>query len=423
MFTQEDSVEAHALANRGWSISAIARHLGRDRKTVRAHVNKDREPGVRVRATDPFAAFVPYLEQRFADDPHVRAMVLLRELQPLGFAASYQTLTREIRDRKLRPRCEACSGVKGRATIEITHDPGDETQWDYLELPETPWGAIAWVLVGVLAHSGKFRARFVEACDTPHLIQGTDEVARALGGLTRGWRFDRISGGVIPATDRLVPAFADAAKHLGVEIRLCPPRRANRKGVVEHAIDYVTQSWWRTADVDTIEQAQLSLDVFCVFVADERMRGGKRIAEIQEPLRAMLTHPYPAVTEVERSVTWSALVSFEGNRYSVPPQFVNATVFVRARLGEDTIEIRSKAGTVIVRHRRHPYGAGVCVRTTEHRGALEGAILEQFTTAPPCRRKPNRKPSEAARGIARVLKEQTPPVTVDLSRYEELVRQ
>ena len=31
MLTQEDDVEIHALARRGWSVSAIARHTGRDR--------------------------------------------------------------------------------------------------------------------------------------------------------------------------------------------------------------------------------------------------------------------------------------------------------------------------------------------------------------------------------------------------------
>ena len=35
MLTWEDDVEVHALRKRGWSISAIARHTGRDRKTVR----------------------------------------------------------------------------------------------------------------------------------------------------------------------------------------------------------------------------------------------------------------------------------------------------------------------------------------------------------------------------------------------------
>ena len=35
MLTQEDDVEISALRARGWSVSAIARHTGRDRKTVR----------------------------------------------------------------------------------------------------------------------------------------------------------------------------------------------------------------------------------------------------------------------------------------------------------------------------------------------------------------------------------------------------
>jgi transposase len=34
----EADVEAHALRAQGWTISAIARHLGVDRKTVRAEV-------------------------------------------------------------------------------------------------------------------------------------------------------------------------------------------------------------------------------------------------------------------------------------------------------------------------------------------------------------------------------------------------
>ena len=32
MLVQEECVEVHALKQRGWSISAIARHLGRDRQ-------------------------------------------------------------------------------------------------------------------------------------------------------------------------------------------------------------------------------------------------------------------------------------------------------------------------------------------------------------------------------------------------------
>jgi len=52
MISRGEDVEAQALKNRGWSTSAIARHLGRDRKTIRAYLNGQREAGVR-RSTEP----------------------------------------------------------------------------------------------------------------------------------------------------------------------------------------------------------------------------------------------------------------------------------------------------------------------------------------------------------------------------------
>jgi len=54
MLTQGEDVEVHALASRGWSVSAIARHLGRDRKTVRGL--PDREAAARPSRGRPAAA-------------------------------------------------------------------------------------------------------------------------------------------------------------------------------------------------------------------------------------------------------------------------------------------------------------------------------------------------------------------------------
>ena len=126
MLTREEEVDAYALRKRGWSISAIARHLGRDRKTVRRHLNGEREAGTRQRSDDWFSKFAPYIAARFDDDKHLWTTVLYRELTDLGFLASYQTLTREIRARRLRPACKECMGSRpGVATIEIDHPPGE----------------------------------------------------------------------------------------------------------------------------------------------------------------------------------------------------------------------------------------------------------------------------------------------------------
>jgi hypothetical protein len=43
-------------------------------------------------------------------------------------------------------------------TVELVHVRGEELQLDWLELPETPWGGSAHVLVGALSHSGRIRA-------------------------------------------------------------------------------------------------------------------------------------------------------------------------------------------------------------------------------------------------------------------------
>ena len=86
MLTQEDDVDAHAFRKRGWSISAIARHLGHDRKTIRVYLSDGRTAGVRAPAgEDWFAVFDVYCRERLLEDPHLWAMTLFDEVVALGF--------------------------------------------------------------------------------------------------------------------------------------------------------------------------------------------------------------------------------------------------------------------------------------------------------------------------------------------------
>src|SRR5215216_4410540 len=237
MLTPEEDVEITSLRKRGWSLSAIARHVGHDRKTVRGYLSGEREPGVRAKhEPDPFDRFEPYVRQR-------------------------------------RPHCEPCSASNGRAHVDIEHPPGEEIQWDWLELDDTPWGEKAYVLVGALAHSSRFRAWFSERDDQAHLVVGIDEILSRLGGTAKRWRVDRMATVINPNTGRLQRSFAPVAKHYGVGVDPCPPRHGNRKGVVEKNIDFLTRRWWRTARVDSPAEAQAGVDRFCATIADGRRRG------------------------------------------------------------------------------------------------------------------------------------------------------
>jgi transposase len=429
MLTQGEDVEADALRKRGWSISAIARHLGHDRKTIRGYLSGKRTPGVRARSVpDALEPFEAYIRARFADDPHVWASALHDEVKALGYSHSYPHFVRQVRTRQLRPHCEACHAVKGRDTIEIAHPAGEEIQWDWFERRRAPWGATAYVLLGTLPHSGRIRGVLAEHMDQAHLIEAMDKVMRRLGGTAHVWRTDRLATVITPGTRDVSPSFVPVAKHYGAIVEPCPPRRGNRKGSVESSVRFTSGRWWRTMTAKNPEEAQASLDRFLSTTGDGRVRraadGTKTtvgpLADA-EPLVALPAAPYPATIFVERTVADNATVAFRGNRYSVPPGLAGTTVSIRHRLSSATLEVISASGAQLATHRRATAGAGTLVRSGEHHAALESVVLSAFTTRRPCDTKANRPPGpEALEEAARLLGAEGREPVVDLGRYAEL---
>ncbi|MFD4318292.1 hypothetical protein [Streptomyces sp. NPDC058548] len=112
----------------------------------------------------------------------------------------------------------------------IAHPPGEEIQFDWLELPDPPdsrgVGSHAHLLVGALAHSGRWRAVLAESEDFPHLVQALDDVVRRLGGTARRWRFDRMVTVCCPSSGQVTAAFAAVADAPFRLPRLLPPRAA-----------------------------------------------------------------------------------------------------------------------------------------------------------------------------------------------------
>ena len=422
-------MEVQALVSRGWSVSAIARHLDRDRKTVRAYVRGERQPGTRASAApDPLAPFAGYLAARFADDPHIWATALFDEVVPLGYQLSYVSFARQLRLAGLRPHCEPCAGVSGRDTIEIAHPAGEEMQWDWFERRKAPWGGTAYVLLGTLPHSGRVRGVLAESLDQPHLIEAIDGVLRRHGGTPRIWRTDRLATVIVPGSRDVQPSFAPVAKFYGVVVEPCPPRRGNRKGAVESSVRYVCGRWWRTM---TAAHPARRRRRRWMCSAPAPLTPGRRKADgiattvgalaDAEPLLALPAAPYPATVIVSRQVGANAAVAFRGNSYSVPPGLAGTAVECRHRLGTAMVEICSAAGVQLASHRLAPDGAGTLVRTAGHRAELERVVLSAFTTDRPCERKGNHPPGQSARAeAARLLAGLGPEVTVDLADWADL---
>ncbi len=104
-----------------------------------------------------------------------------------------------------------------------------------------------------------------------------------------------------PGSGQVTATYAPIAKHFGVRVRPCPPRRGNRKGVVEKANHTAAQRWWRSLpDEVTAAAAQALLDEFCDQVTDHRHRidndGNRRtVLDLAQPSRCDRSQqPHPS---------------------------------------------------------------------------------------------------------------------------------
>ena len=235
MLTQEDDVEIHAYAARGWTKAAIARHTGRDRKTVAKYLARPAGAGQGAGAELPGA--VPRL---------FGGAVRGRPARRRDRAAPRAGRCR-VRSVRIRRWCGSCGGWScGRsaglpAPSRAGADGRDRAPGrggDPVGLAGAARHAVG--RAGVRARRravalGPVSGGVLRADDLRSSRRAVHTILVELGGTSRVWRTDRMATIVIPGTDRLTVDAANLAKHYGVEIAVCPPRRAQRKGVVEKA--------------------------------------------------------------------------------------------------------------------------------------------------------------------------------------------
>jgi transposase len=116
------------LHRQGLTVSAIARELGIDRKTVRKCIARGLQPPVygprkpRQRVIDPF---VPYLRERVMAYPGLTGRRLWRELRERGYRGGYTAVTDQLR--RLRPAPLAPFEVR------FETPPGAQAQVDFAQ--------------------------------------------------------------------------------------------------------------------------------------------------------------------------------------------------------------------------------------------------------------------------------------------------
>jgi transposase len=236
------------LHRQGLSVSAIARQLCVDRKTVRRAIAKGLEPpnyktrAPRPRITDPFE---PYLKERLAAYPGLTAARLWREVKERGYAGGYSVLRDCVRD--LRPPRSAGFEVR------FETPPGQQAQVDFAQFEaafadEPGVRRIVWLFSMVLGYSRLIWGRFVAHQDLQSVLRCHIAALEAIGGAPHEILYDRMKTAVIGEdADGLVVynrALVDLARHYGFQPRARRPYRPQTKGKVERPFRYIREDFF-----------------------------------------------------------------------------------------------------------------------------------------------------------------------------------
>jgi transposase len=351
--------EIVARLRQGAKVSTLAAEYGIDRKTIRAWRAKGsyqpRAPRRRVTLLEPHAE---WLRAR-APEVEFNTAVLYRELVThRGYSGSAQQVLRFVRPLRVAAR-------QREATVRYETAPGQQAQVDFGQ--RRVWLGGQWVGAHVFVFTLGFSRRlFPQAY--PHerlaaVLDGHERAFHHFGGVPAAIVVDNAKPVVLEHTcDRETrrhsvvwhPTYADFASYYGFRPWAHWPYRPQTKGKTESGVKYVQRNALVGKQFRSWDHLNDWLLEWALTVADTRVHGtthelprDRFAREHLAPLGGRLLYQRERIRH--RVVATDALVAIDGSRYSVPVQYVGATVVIRELMG--AYEILAQ-GQVIARHRR-----------------------------------------------------------------------
>jgi transposase len=346
------------LHRQGVSISAIARRVALDRKTVRRYIAQGLEPptyGPRQPRISQLRAFEPYLRERLVAFPQLTGRRLHRELRDLGYSGGYSILTDLLRE--IRP-VEVSS-----FEVRFETPPGRQAQVDFAHFrtvfsDEPGVERIIWLFSMVLGHSRMLWARFVLHQDLRTLLHCHAAAFEALGGVPEQILYDRmrtVFQREDPDTSHIIynRTLLAFASHYGYLPKACKAYRAKTKGKVERPFRYIREDFFLGRSFRNLDDLNVQFRQWLDQVANVRTHATTRrvvaehFAEERPALQPLTAGAFQAVLRLERRITRDGMVSIDGNLYSVPNSARRRTVEVHSTANEVRI---LEDGTVIAIH-------------------------------------------------------------------------
>lgn len=362
------------------SISEIARRVRADRKTVRRVLASDGLPLVTRTPRQPgkLEPFKRYIDERLKRYPHISGSVIYEELRRQGYAGKIRILREYLAE--VRPN-------QKEVFLRIETAPGEQMQVDWANCGTIVVGQAVRRLsafVAVLSYSRMLYLEFTLSQCQEDFIRCHINAFRYFNGICRKVLYDNLKLVVLSRVGsdvRFNPRFLEFSGVYGFEPVLCNVARGNEKGKVENGIRYIRESFLAGRTISNWAGLQREARQWLDGVANVREHRTTREQPVarwereKAQLQALPCREYDAsILRTGRS-THQALVSFDGNVYTVPPAWAYKTVTIRASEREVWIVCDAQE---IARHPRN-YDRGAVVESAEHVAGIKALKRRAFT--------------------------------------------
>ena len=361
-------------------ISEIARRVRVDRKTVRRVLASEGLPVVTRTPRQPskLEPYKKYIEERLKSFPHLRGSVIYNELRQQGYTGKIRILREYLA--KERPN-------QKEVYLRIETAPGEQMQVDWANCGSIVVGQATRKLsafVAVLSYSRLMYLEFTLSQCQEDFIRCHINAFRYFSGICRKILYDNLKLVVLSRVGsevRFNPRFLEFSGVFGFEPILCNVARGNEKGKVENGIRYIRDSFLDGREIKSWAELQREALQWLNEVANVRLHRTtqeqpiKRWERERGLLQALPCREYDAsILRIGRS-THQALVSFDGNVYTVPPAYAYKTVAIRA----DEREVWILSDSLEVARHRRSYDRCAVIEDPKHVAGIVALKRRAFT--------------------------------------------
>ena len=357
------------LAAQGMGIREIAREVGVARQSVRRALAAESQPHYERRPSrttklEPYRA----LARELYLGKHLIGTRILRELKAAGYQGGQSILYDYLRTLK-------GTALPEKATVRFETAPGLQGQFDWSPYTVSIGGELRQVAVYGMTLGYSRRKHYTASLDERQasIFEAIEECLWHFGGSPKQLLVDNARAFVVDTSKehfRWNAQFLELCGHYRVEPRACQPYRARTKGKIERPFAYLEEQFikgnsWRSFEHFLEELARFEREDL-----DVRVHGTthepplERFAREKSFLTPLPTGRFVGVQTETRKVSFDCLVSFRGNRYSVPAAYAGKMVWLRVSHGARLVVFNGRR-EVLAEHALRP-GKGEIVMEPEH---------------------------------------------------------